>query len=71
MRIKFLVTTPSDHPAAPFQAGQIINIPMDERVRGWLRDEIAVALDAEPEAASLGDPPETAARSRPRTRGSR
>ena len=69
MKIKFLQTTPSDHPAAPFQAGQIIDIPLSEQVRAWVDSGAAVALEGE--ATVLGAPPEQATDARPRKRGSR
>jgi hypothetical protein len=63
MRVKFLHTTPSDSPEAPFQAGQIIDIPISKQVRTWIQEGSAVALDEPREEAAVLE--------RPRARGSR
>lgn len=70
MRIKFLETTPSDAPEYPFQAGQIITVQsLTAQYRRWVKDGRAVTLDDE--AADLGEPLETAAVGKAKSRGAR
>lgn len=71
MTIKFLQTTPSENPDFPFQAGQIVDLPMTKRVQQWIADGFAVVVVPEREKAVLGAPEETATESRPRGKGSR
>ena len=72
MRIRFLQTTPSDSPDAPFQAGQTIEVAtLTAAMRAWLtpvRDglPLAVLLPEAPEAAML-EPAERAVQ--PRSKG--
>lgn len=54
MKIRFLVTTPSDAPDFPFQAGQEIPVSsMTDQVARWLRDDVAVVVREEPELATV------------------
>ena len=70
--IKFLQTTPSDNPDFPFQAGQIVDLPMSKRVQQWITDGFAVVIaPAREEKTVLGGPEETATETRPKSRGSR
>jgi hypothetical protein len=52
VRIKFLHTTPSENPAFPFQAGQVIEVPaLTPSMRAAIEEHQAVLLSEPPEAA--------------------
>ncbi len=66
MELKFLRTTPSASPDAPFQAGQIINVEtLLPEMRQWIRDGAAVLVTPELEAATVA-PVERAVLPRPK-----
>lgn len=73
MRIKFLQTTPSDSPDAPFQAGQVIEVAtLTAAMRAWLtpvRDGLPMAelVREAPEAAMVA-PAERAVQPRAKAR---
>jgi hypothetical protein len=57
MTIRFLQTTPSDNPDAPFQAGQVIEVAkLTATVRGWL----SAVRDGMPMAVVVPDEPQSA-----------
>lgn len=55
MRIRFMQTTPSACPDAPFQAGQVIEAPsLTHEIRAWIKEGSAIVLPEAPEAAMVG-----------------
>jgi hypothetical protein len=61
VRVRFLMTTASMIPDVPFQAGQIIDLPMvTDAVRAWLTDGRAELVPESREAATLAPPPSVA-----------
>ena len=72
MRLKFLQTLPSASPDAPFQAGQIIDVPQVwPELRRWIEDKLVAVIATEEEAAVSRDTYERAIMPSPKPRGRR
>lgn len=57
MRVRFLQTTPSAAPDAPFQPGQMIDVPgLTREIRDWLKEGYAVVVPDALEAAAVAAP---------------
>jgi hypothetical protein len=55
MVLRFLMTTASQVPGLPFQAGQIITVPeLTPQMQAWVTEGRAELVADEPETATIG-----------------